>query len=119
MLHTTRKLISSSVNPRFQYKIKNTAKDCEIIDTDMCSLNAVDTIFIHANLKEKKPSFAEKAYGGVLIKNTKHLMARYQFIIALVRIAYAKNGGVGRQRGKLSDALRIVFKEHIDRNAQR
>ncbi|GMI13510.1 hypothetical protein TrLO_g6773 [Triparma laevis f. longispina] len=93
------------------------ALDCEIIDHDQCSLNAVDTIFIHANLKTKKPSFAEKAYGGVLIKNTKHLMQRYQFIIALVRIAYAKNGG-RNQRGKLNEALRVLFVDHILPNGQ-
>ena len=89
-----------------------------MIDHAHCSLNAVDTIYIHANLKVKKPSFAEKTFGTVLIKNTKHLMARYQFIIALVRIAFAKNGGTGNQRGPLSDALTILFEEHIKPNAQ-
>ena len=95
------------------------ALDCEIIDHDKCNLNAVDTIFIHANLTTKKPSFAEKAYGGVLIKNTKHLMQRYQFIVSLVRISHAKNGGAGHQRGPLAASLKVLFEEHIDENAQR
>jgi len=93
--------------------------DCEIIDHEHCNLNAVDTIFIQANMAKKDPTLAEKNYKNVLVKNTKHLMQRYQFLIALIRIAYAKNGGPGKQRGELNIAIQILIEEHIDLEAQR
>tara|TARA_B110000305_G_C19306798_1_gene571979 strand:+ start:537 stop:1070 length:534 start_codon:yes stop_codon:yes gene_type:complete len=93
--------------------------DCEIIDHDQCSLNAVDTIFIQANIVKKEPTLAEKNFKQVLIKNNKHLMQRYQFLISLVRIAFAKNGGQGRQRGALCDALYLLIDVNISMEAQR
>jgi len=93
--------------------------DCEVIDHEHCSLNAVDTIFIQSNLVKKEPTMAEKNYKQVLVRNTKHLMQRYQFVVSLVRIAYAKNGGPGHQRGDLNVAIRILIEDHIESEAQR